>query len=90
MTADEQGATVKEELGFKCTAIHLQWLLEMLSVQSTYIFTMFTFRELSADLLQMIPDNHILLAKLCAFYPGSAADINQLHRRVSKLSLSQN
>lgn len=31
----------------------------------------------------MIPDNHILLAKLCAFYPGNAADIDQLHDRVS-------
>uniref|UniRef100_A0A1A7XK62 WD repeat domain 17 n=1 Tax=Iconisemion striatum TaxID=60296 RepID=A0A1A7XK62_9TELE len=37
--------------------------------------------ELSADLLGMIPDNHILLAKLCAFYPGSAAEIDQLHDR---------
>lgn len=31
----------------------------------------------------MIPDNHVLLAKLCAFYPGSAADADQLHDRVS-------
>uniref|UniRef100_A0A3Q2PSG2 Uncharacterized protein n=1 Tax=Fundulus heteroclitus TaxID=8078 RepID=A0A3Q2PSG2_FUNHE len=38
-------------------------------------------RALSADLLQMIPDNHVLLAKLCAFYPGSTAEINQLHHR---------
>lgn len=43
----------------------------------------FKFRDLSAELLQMIPDNHILLAKLCAYYPGSAAEINQLHERVS-------
>lgn len=57
--------------------------LEELSVQITLKFTMFTFRDLSVDLLQMIPDNHILLAKLCAFYPGSAAEINQLHERVS-------
>lgn len=41
------------------------------------------FRDLSVDLLQMIPDNHVLLAKLCAFYPGNAADIDQLHDRVS-------
>lgn len=46
---------------------------------------LFPFRDLSAELLQMIPDNHILLAKLCAFYPGSAAEINQLHERVSGL-----
>lgn len=57
--------------------------LEELFVQSPLKFTMFTFRDLSVDLLQMIPDNHILLAKLCAFYPGSAAEINQLHERVS-------
>lgn len=50
---------------------------------------MFTFRDLSADLLRMIPDNHILLAKLCAFYPGSAAEINQLHERVSGQSLTE-
>lgn len=31
----------------------------------------------------MIPDNHLLLAKLCAFYPGNATDIDQLHERVS-------
>uniref|UniRef100_A0A667WAL4 WD repeat domain 17 n=1 Tax=Myripristis murdjan TaxID=586833 RepID=A0A667WAL4_9TELE len=37
--------------------------------------------ELSADLLHMIPDNELLLAKLCAFYPGSTAEINQLHGR---------
>uniref|UniRef100_A0A4W6CXX7 WD repeat domain 17 n=1 Tax=Lates calcarifer TaxID=8187 RepID=A0A4W6CXX7_LATCA len=45
--------------------------------------------ELSADLLQMIPDNHILLAKLCAFYPGSAAEINQLHERCGLPSLEE-
>lgn len=40
-------------------------------------------RTLSADLLQMIPGNHVLLVKLCAFYPGSPAEIQQLHQRVS-------
>lgn len=46
--------------------------------------TSVVLRELSADLLQMIPDNHVLLAKLCAFHPGSAAEINQLHQRVRR------
>uniref|UniRef100_A0A667WLY8 WD repeat domain 17 n=1 Tax=Myripristis murdjan TaxID=586833 RepID=A0A667WLY8_9TELE len=47
-----------------------------------YICPVFkTSRELSADLLHMIPDNELLLAKLCAFYPGSTAEINQLHGR---------
>lgn len=31
----------------------------------------------------MIPDNHVLLVKLCSFYPGSVTEINQLHERVS-------
>uniref|UniRef100_I3JI18 WD repeat domain 17 n=1 Tax=Oreochromis niloticus TaxID=8128 RepID=I3JI18_ORENI len=44
---------------------------------------------LSADLLRMIPDNHVLLAKLCAFYPGSAAEINQLHERCGLPSLEE-
>lgn len=46
-------------------------------------FSVCMFRDLSVDLLQMIPDNHILLAKLCALYPGSAADIDGLRGRVS-------
>uniref|UniRef100_A0A3Q1GCY8 WD repeat domain 17 n=1 Tax=Acanthochromis polyacanthus TaxID=80966 RepID=A0A3Q1GCY8_9TELE len=45
--------------------------------------------ELSADLLGMIPDNHILLAKLCAFYPGSTAEINQLHERCQLPSMEE-
>eukprot|EP00064_Thunnus_orientalis_P006984 superscaffoldBa00000751_g7003 len=45
--------------------------------------------ELSADLLQMIPENDILLAKLCAFYPGSTDDINQLHERCGLPSLEE-
>lgn len=40
-------------------------------------------RDLAARLLQMIPDNEILLAKLCAFYPGSSAEINDLHEKVT-------
>ncbi|RVE76746.1 hypothetical protein OJAV_G00012020 [Oryzias javanicus] len=36
---------------------------------------------LSADLLKMIPGNRVLLVKLCAFYPGSPAEIQQLHQR---------
>ncbi|XP_008298495.1 WD repeat-containing protein 17 [Stegastes partitus] len=45
--------------------------------------------ELSADLLRMIPDNHLLLAKLCAFYPGSAAEIDQLHERCDLPSMQE-
>uniref|UniRef100_A0A3Q3KCR6 Gem-associated protein 5 TPR domain-containing protein n=1 Tax=Monopterus albus TaxID=43700 RepID=A0A3Q3KCR6_MONAL len=46
-------------------------------------------RELLADLIRMIPDNYILLAKLCAFYPGSAAEINHLHERCGLPSLEE-
>lgn len=41
------------------------------------------FRDLACQLLQMIPDNEILLAKLCAFFPGSRAEIDELHERVN-------
>lgn len=30
----------------------------------------------------MIPNNQTLLAKLCAFYPGSDAEINHMHEKV--------
>uniref|UniRef100_A0A3B3SDE3 WD repeat domain 17 n=1 Tax=Paramormyrops kingsleyae TaxID=1676925 RepID=A0A3B3SDE3_9TELE len=39
--------------------------------------------DLAADLLRMIPDNEILLVKLCAFYPGSASEINDLREKCS-------
>ncbi|KAJ8335867.1 hypothetical protein SKAU_G00392090 [Synaphobranchus kaupii] len=47
------------------------------------------YRDLAADLLQMIPDNEILLVKLCAFYPGSAAEINDLHEKCNLPSLEE-
>ncbi|KAJ8271777.1 hypothetical protein COCON_G00106360 [Conger conger] len=47
------------------------------------------YRDLAADLLQMIPENEILLVKLCAFYPGSAAEINDLHGKCSLPSLEE-
>lgn len=30
----------------------------------------------------MIPDNKLQLVKLCAFYPGCIAEINDLHEKV--------
>lgn len=59
------------------------WFAVKKKIICALIFTLLTLRDLSVDLLRMIPDNHILLAKVCAFYPGSAAEINQLHERVS-------
>ncbi|NXX90597.1 WDR17 protein, partial [Centropus bengalensis] len=37
--------------------------------------------DLAADLLMMIPDNKLQLIKLCAFYPGCIAEINDLHEK---------
>ncbi|NWH56052.1 WDR17 protein, partial [Geococcyx californianus] len=39
--------------------------------------------DLAADLLMMIPDNKLHLVKLCAFYPGCVAEINDLHEKCS-------
>ncbi|XP_019899455.1 WD repeat-containing protein 17 isoform X3 [Esox lucius] len=45
--------------------------------------------DLAADLLQMIPDNEVLLAKLCAFYPGSSAEIDHIHEKCGLPSLKE-
>ncbi|XP_065550951.1 WD repeat-containing protein 17 isoform X3 [Lathamus discolor] len=37
--------------------------------------------DLAVDLLMMIPDNKLQLAKLCAFYPGCTEEINDLHEK---------
>ncbi|MBZ3885137.1 WD repeat-containing protein 17 [Sciurus carolinensis] len=37
--------------------------------------------NLAADLLLMIPDNELHLVKLCAFYPGSMEEINDIHEK---------
>ncbi|MGH0172542.1 UNVERIFIED_CONTAM: hypothetical protein FKN15_063036, partial [Acipenser sinensis] len=47
------------------------------------------FRDLAAHLLNMIPDNELLLIKLCAFYPGNSAEINDLHERCNLPSLEE-
>ncbi|XP_015226931.1 PREDICTED: WD repeat-containing protein 17 [Cyprinodon variegatus] len=70
------------EAASQSTAYCLELLARKYMTPSTW--------ELSVDLLQMIPDNHILLAKLCAFYPGSSAEINQLHERVAHLDTHYN
>ncbi|XP_033871571.1 WD repeat-containing protein 17 isoform X2 [Acipenser ruthenus] len=45
--------------------------------------------DLAAHLLNMIPDNELLLIKLCAFYPGNSAEINDLHERCNLPSLEE-
>uniref|UniRef100_A0A8D0BZL6 WD repeat domain 17 n=1 Tax=Salvator merianae TaxID=96440 RepID=A0A8D0BZL6_SALMN len=39
--------------------------------------------DLAVDLLMMIPNNELHLIKLCAFYPGCTAEINDLHEKCS-------
>lgn len=70
----------------RLSSCFLSPVIERCSPDSTHCLSLLSpyFREVSADLLQMIPDNYTLLAKMCAFYPGSAAEINQLHERVSR------
>ncbi|XP_076845608.1 WD repeat-containing protein 17 isoform X1 [Brachyhypopomus gauderio] len=46
-------------------------------------------RDLAARLLMLIPDNELLLARLCAFYPGSTAEINDLHEKCGLPSLEE-
>uniref|UniRef100_A0A3Q1H7T3 Uncharacterized protein n=1 Tax=Anabas testudineus TaxID=64144 RepID=A0A3Q1H7T3_ANATE len=73
--------TVLGEAANQSTAYCLELLARKYMTMPTW--------ELSADLLQMMPDNYILLAKLCAFYPGSDAEINQLHERCGLPSLEE-
>uniref|UniRef100_A0A4W3GRT2 WD repeat domain 17 n=1 Tax=Callorhinchus milii TaxID=7868 RepID=A0A4W3GRT2_CALMI len=40
-----------------------------------------SFLDLAADLLTMIPDNEMLIVKLCALYPGSTEEVNDLHEK---------
>ncbi|KAJ7409713.1 hypothetical protein WISP_112882 [Willisornis vidua] len=53
------------------------YALELLSRKCMAVTTW----DLAADLLLMIPDNKLQLVKLCAFYPGCIAEINDLHEK---------
>ncbi|XP_042664033.1 WD repeat-containing protein 17 isoform X1 [Tyto alba] len=60
------------------------YALELLARKCMTITTCFPslgYRDLAADLLMMIPDNKLQLVKLCAFYPGCVAEINDLHEK---------
>uniref|UniRef100_A0A8C5CQE9 WD repeat domain 17 n=1 Tax=Gadus morhua TaxID=8049 RepID=A0A8C5CQE9_GADMO len=61
------------EAAMKSTAYCLELLARKYMTAPTW--------ELSADLLHMIPDNKLLLSKLCALYPGNPAENNSLHER---------
>ncbi|XP_056127783.1 WD repeat-containing protein 17 isoform X1 [Rhinichthys klamathensis goyatoka] len=73
-----------------CKATH--YVLELLArkyMTTATCFPSVAYRDLAARLLQMIPDNEILLAKLCAFYPGSSAEINDLHDKCGLPTLEE-
>uniref|UniRef100_A0A8C5FIC9 WD repeat domain 17 n=1 Tax=Gadus morhua TaxID=8049 RepID=A0A8C5FIC9_GADMO len=67
------------EAAMKSTAYCLELLArKYMTVPQTYFNST---QILSADLLHMIPDNKLLLSKLCALYPGNPAENNSLHER---------
>ncbi|XP_043089737.1 WD repeat-containing protein 17 isoform X1 [Puntigrus tetrazona] len=72
--------TVLGESASKATHYVLELLARKYMTTAT-CFPSVAYRDLAARLLQIIPDNEILLAKLCAFYPGSSAEINDLHEK---------
>ncbi|NXU34394.1 WDR17 protein, partial [Drymodes brunneopygia] len=53
------------------------YALELLARKCMAVITW----DLAVDLLMMIPDNKMQLVKLCAFYPGCIAEINDLHEK---------
>uniref|UniRef100_A0A8C1DFI7 WD repeat domain 17 n=1 Tax=Cyprinus carpio carpio TaxID=630221 RepID=A0A8C1DFI7_CYPCA len=73
--------TVLGESASKATHYVLELLARKYMTTATW--------NLAARLLQMIPDNEILLAKLCAFYPGSSAEINDLHEKCGLPTLEE-
>ncbi|XP_062992231.1 WD repeat-containing protein 17 [Elgaria multicarinata webbii] len=61
----------------ECAAQATHYVLELLARKCMTITTW----DLAADLLMMIPSNELQLVKLCAFYPGCTAEINDLHEK---------
>ncbi|XP_064333655.1 WD repeat-containing protein 17 isoform X1 [Camelus dromedarius] len=60
------------------------YALELLARKCMMIPTCFPsvgYRNLAADLLLMTPDNELQLVKLCAFCPGCAEELNDLHEK---------
>nr|XP_056711232.1 WD repeat-containing protein 17 isoform X2 [Euleptes europaea] len=63
----------------ECAAQATHYALELLARKCMTITTW----DLATDLLMMIPNNELHLVKLCAFYPGGTAEINDLHEKCS-------
>ncbi|KAM6440167.1 WD repeat-containing protein 17 isoform 1-T4 [Liasis olivaceus] len=79
----ELAVSVGTVLG-ECAAQATHYALELLARKCMAIPTCFPspgYRDLAGDLLMMIPDNELQLVKLCAFYPGCTAEINDLHEK---------
>uniref|UniRef100_A0A8C6XLS3 WD repeat domain 17 n=1 Tax=Naja naja TaxID=35670 RepID=A0A8C6XLS3_NAJNA len=72
----ELAVSVGTVLG-ECAAQATHYALELLARKCMTIPTW----DLAGDLLMMIPDNELQLMKLCAFYPGCTAEINDLHEK---------
>ncbi|XP_051992804.1 LOW QUALITY PROTEIN: WD repeat-containing protein 17-like [Xyrauchen texanus] len=80
--------TVLGESARKATHYVLELIARKYMTTAT-CFPFVTYRDFAARLLQMIPENEILLAKLCAFYPGSSAKINDLHEKCGLPTLEE-
>ncbi|XP_066488000.1 WD repeat-containing protein 17 isoform X4 [Tiliqua scincoides] len=81
----ELAVSVGTVLG-ECAAQATHYALELLARKCMTVTTCFPslgYRDLAADLLMMIPNNELQLIKLCAFYPGCTAEINDLHEKCS-------
>ncbi|KAH0616110.1 hypothetical protein JD844_026972 [Phrynosoma platyrhinos] len=81
----ELAVSVGTVLG-ECAAQATHYALELLARKCMTVTTCFPtlgYRDLAADLLMMIPNNELQLVKLCAFYPGCTAEINDLHEKCS-------
>ncbi|XP_066487999.1 WD repeat-containing protein 17 isoform X3 [Tiliqua scincoides] len=74
----ELAVSVGTVLG-ECAAQATHYALELLARKCMTVTTW----DLAADLLMMIPNNELQLIKLCAFYPGCTAEINDLHEKCS-------
>ncbi|XP_062837454.1 WD repeat-containing protein 17 isoform X2 [Anolis carolinensis] len=74
----ELAVSVGTVLG-ECAAQATHYALELLARKCMTVTTW----DLAADLLMMIPSNELQLVKLCAFYPGCTAEINDLHEKCS-------
>ncbi|XP_060102497.1 WD repeat-containing protein 17 isoform X5 [Heteronotia binoei] len=63
----------------ECAAQATHYALELLARKCMTVTTW----DLAAELLMMIPNNELHRIKLCAFCPGSTAEINDLHEKCS-------